>query len=178
MAQQRMDKPYLELSYQQLLGVDAAVAAMVATFVPKDEEVIIGCGDWNGGYTTGFSGNRLAFERFKERLKVLPNVTYLVIGEGFTSRTCSSCWYPLSNAVAPTTTIPKSDTSLRVVHTGPVWKLMQCKDRPGEENDGRCGRSWDRDVNVSINMMMLMQYMIAGAARPAAFVHGADSRKL
>ncbi len=58
-----------------------------------------------------------------------------------------------------------------------IHKVLHCRNSD-ERSSGRCGTTWDRDVNAAKNILMLTIKLLKGESRPAPFCRVSKPTKL
>jgi hypothetical protein len=59
----------------------------------------------------------------------------------------------------------------KVVQSNKVHKILHCRNSEGGPVSA-CGKTWNRDVNASKNLLMLLKLWISGEERPIPFRRG------
>lgn len=152
----------------------------IADFVAprkKNNKVLVGFGDWKGVGNTPISRRTSGpLQAIRFELRGRDNVIMEDVDEFRTSQRCSCCENPLCNMVAFTHRRKRDGTGWeRSEVRKRIHKILHCKSShcgvPRQQSGGRlhCGKTWDRDVNASRNILMLTIHQVFGRERPMAF---------
>ena len=139
----------------------------ICRFLAPDPGSVVAFGDWSGGYKSPVS-RRCAgpIADIKRRLASTPDVRLVVVDEFRTSVTCNRCRGRLTNMRARSR-VRARDGGWRETF-GRVHKVLHCRNSDGAS--GCQGAwTWNRDVNASRNILVLVEHEMRGQARPAPF---------
>ena len=169
----RGSRGYRKMRFMRFCRRKQTVSWLCSKLAPPDEPcVVIGFGDWSGGHQSPISRRCAApLKDIKFELQQRDNVILGHVPERLTSRVCHCCHERLCNMKAPSTVwrrVEGETKKRKVVVHGSVHKVLHCKNSV-ERSSGRCGTTWNRDVNAAKNILMLATLMIWGQERPAAF---------
>jgi hypothetical protein len=195
----RMARGYRSMRFLRFVSRQKAVDEVCEVVAPrrrKGEEgtTVVGFGDWVGLGTGSPISRRCAgpLQAIKFQLSKRPDVVLVPVDEFRTSQTCSGCFGRLCNMRAAAT------TSLRVLdyrdyrdnrdnrdgrvervvtHGARVHKVLHCKRSVRDGPQDRCRATWNRDVNASKNILMLLMLEVLGMERPAAFCREPDGKR-
>ena len=169
----RFTRGYRSMRFFRYNGKQKAIQKVCDLIAPKDRTVVVGFGDWtnNGsGISRPCSG---PIREIRHCLKSRPNVLYKNVDEFRTSCTCHGCHSRLSNMKADSVRLRRSkegETIRKEVKNTKVHKVLHCRNSVGvKPGMARCGATWNRDVNASKNILMLLKLWIAGLERPSTF---------
>ena len=170
----RFTKGYRSMRFLRYQGKQRAIEKVCDLIAPPGRTVIVGFGNWsnNGsGIRRSCSG---PIREIRQRLSRRHNVHFKNIDEKYTSCTCHGCFARLSNMRADTVRarVNKYGEVIRKeVQNNKVHKVLHCRTSVGSEPVlARCGATWNRDVNASKNILMLLECWIAGFERPKPFM--------
>ena len=108
-------------------------------------------------------------QAIRRHLGERPDVVFIAVDEHLTSMTCSECRHRLCNMCALTTR--KSRDGEVVVRRSKVHKVLHCSSSDRSDKSG-CGKTWNRDINASRNILSLTLDLLAGRDRPHVFCRG------
>ena len=164
----RMARGYRSMRFLRFTGKQRAVDAICELVAPRGQLTVVGFGDW-----AGLGGSPIKrrcagpLQEVKFRLSQRPEVVVRSVWEHKTSVTCHCCLGRLSNMRAASCVyrdgVPEKKAPSK------VHKVLHCKRSEGGPNEGRCGVTWNRDVNASKNILMLLVQDVEGKPRPPAF---------
>lgn len=164
----RFNKGYRNMRFLRSVHKKKAICDICDFIAPADKVTLVGFGDWNGGQGSPISRRTCGpLQEIKFQLKRKNNVYMKEIDEHRTSQTCNGCFQQLHNMKALSTRVDRYDGTKTVGMTR-VHKVLHCKNSDGGHKN-RCGTSWDRDVNASRNLLMLMMCHVHGFERPPVF---------
>lgn len=170
----RFTKGYRSMRFLRYQGKQRAIEKVCDLIAPPGRTVIVGFGNWsnNGsGIRRSCSG---PIREIRQRLSRRHNVHFKNIDEKYTSCTCHGCFARLTNMRADTVCM-KVDKDGEVIRKEikniKVHKVLHCRTSVGSEPiPARCGATWNRDVNASKNILMLLELWIVGLERPKPFM--------
>ena len=164
----RAHRGYRNMRLLRYAGKQAAIAEIVEMIAPKGRTNIVGMGDWSGLGNSPISRRTSGpLQEIKLELRRREDVVMDNISEMYSSQRCNHCFCKLSNQKAVNKA--KDDRGIqRSVDVAKVHKLLHCRTSDGSQT-GCCGKTWDRDVNASRNLLMLTLCEILGVARPSVF---------
>ena len=159
----RMDRNYRGMRFKRYIGKQLAIKEICDLIAPSKQTTIVGFGNWNGGKGTPIK-RRCAgpLQEVKFELHKRKDVYLEMIHEKNTSQVCSCCHQKLSNMQY------KTKAGVKKIH-----KVLHCKRNQTlktSERAHRCGTTWNRDVNASLNILKLLLHMIHGSKRPDVFM--------
>ena len=168
----RMNKGYRNMRFMRYIHRNKTINNIVELIAPSNEFTVVGFGDWKGPNGTPIK-RRCAgpLQEIKERLSKKENVVLLSIPEFNTSKTCSNCLNTLVNMKASSTKYRRNENGERISYEDgihKVHKVLHC--RSSQASIPCCGKTWNRDVNASINILNLTLRYMQGLERPEAFV--------
>ena len=170
----RFTKGYRSMRFLRYQGKQRAIEKVCDLIAPPGRTVIVGFGNWsnNGsGIRRSCSG---PIREIRQRLSRRHNVHFKNIDEKYTSCTCHGCFARLANMRADTVRVrvnKDGEVIRKEVHNNKVHKVLHCRTSVGSEPVlARCGATWNRDVNASKNILMLLECWIAGFERPKPFM--------
>ncbi len=172
----RRHQGYRKMRFMRFCRRKAAISWLCSRLAPPSEGcVVVGFGDWSGGNQSPISRRSTApLQDIKFELQKRPNVVLGHIRETLTSQVCHCCRQRLCNMKADTVVIKRrvgSDGMVskeRTVRHGRIHKVLHCKNSD-VRSQGRCGTTWNRDVNAAKNILMLTTLVVRGQARPWEF---------
>ena len=138
---------------------------------PVNTIMVVGFGDWSGGSQSPISRKHCGpIEDIKRELRKRANVLMRMIDEYNTSKKDCLTHQPLKNMRALTTIVRRSANCeiTRKTYNNKVHKVLHCQNNEGER-PARVQTTWNRDVNASRNILMLLQLEVSGQPRPLAF---------
>ena len=173
----RMERPYRKLRFLRHVSKQLAVEEIVDQILDskgvggsKDLLQVIGFGDWSGGSQSAVSRKHCGpIQLIKHKLSQRENVLVTPVDESNTSKLDSNTWKELRNMKSKETVVRQRDGSKKVYHNYKVHVVLHCKPSDGEKLFARLETTWDRDVNASRNILMLLRMDIKGFERPAPF---------
>ncbi|PNH01563.1 hypothetical protein TSOC_012543 [Tetrabaena socialis] len=164
----RFTKGYRNMRFMRSVFKRKAVGDICSLIAPAGKITLVGFGNWSGGKGSPISRRTCGpLQEIKFRLRRRPDVFLKELDEYRTSVTCNGCLQVLSNMRAMSTVVDRYDQSKAVRRTR-VHKVLHCRSSDGGPSN-RCGASWNRDVNASRNLLMLMMCHVLGYERPPAF---------
>ena len=169
----RATRGYRAMRFMRYVRKQKAIETVCDVVAPRDKFVVVGFGNWNNngqGIKRHCSGPVAEIRRALKRRR---NVLYTNIDERNTSCKCHGCHERLVNMKADSVVCRKSQDGGRdkmVRLDTRVHKVLHCRNSVGSAPiEGRCGTTWNRDVNAAKNMLLLLAKWIRGEQRPAAF---------
>ena len=178
----RAAKGYRSMRFMRYVGKQKAIQMVCDVLAPKDKMVVVGFGNWNNtghGITRRCSG---PIKEIRMALKRRANVLYANVDEAYTSCKCHGCFQRLVNMKADSVLHRKTENGERekvVRSDNRVHKVLHCRNSVGSAPvQGRCGTTWNRDVNAAKNILLLLKNWIAGTRRPAAFCWTPKQKKI
>lgn len=164
--QHRASKGYRNMRFMRFVHKQKAIQYICDMIAPPKEITKVGFGDWSCGYNSPISRRTCGpIQQVKLELKGRANVEFHDIDEHKTSVTCFGCYNRLCNQKAETTR--KKKDGIKTTSHGKVHSVLHCKNSDGGASC--CKTTWNRDVNASKNMLMLMMLEHHGMPRPAVF---------
>jgi hypothetical protein len=176
--QHRASHGYRSMRFYRFVGKQKAIDAVCNVIAPKDKLTVVGFGNWanqGSGISRKCSG---PISEIRKRLSRRTNVLFKNVDERNTSCTCNGCFQKLINMKADSV---KWRTAVDdgcemvvakkvVLKNVKVHKVLHCCSNSVESAfSGRCGTTWNRDVNAAKNLLLLLTTWIEGKERPAAF---------
>jgi hypothetical protein len=144
-------------------------------------KIVVGFEDWTGGHKSPISRRTCGpLQEIKMRLASSDHVILSTrsIDKFKTSVTCNKCHCTLSNMKAVGVHKKWDGTKMvEIMKVARVHKILHCQSSKIGLN-GRCGATWDRDVNASRNILMLTLCEVLGEKRPPAFCHSMSSNTI
>lgn len=170
----RRTKGYRRMRFLRFVMRQKAIHKICNIIAPAGETTVVGFGDWSGGARSPISRRTSGpLNDIKRELQRMPNVHFMSIDEHLTSVTCHGCKKRLVNMRAMTTKYKKTDgVRDKVTSHSRVHKVLHCSNSVNRST-GRCGTTWNRDVNASKNILHLTIEELNGRARPAHFCRAA-----
>jgi hypothetical protein len=177
--QSRFDKGYRSMRFLRYQGKKRTIEKLCDLIAPRERTVVVGFGNWsnNGsGISRSCSG---PIREIRQCLSRRPNVLYKNIDERYTSCTCHGCFARLSNMKACSVRVRTTldgEVIRTEVRNNKVHKVLHCRNSVGSEPSlARCGATWNRDVNASKNILMLLERWFKGFGRPVPFERPANA---
>lgn len=168
----RMMQKYRKMRFLRYVSKQMAVREIVDILVgdPKNKTLtVIGFGDWSGGSQSPISRKHSGpIQLIKEKIGRRPNAMIIPVDEYLTSQVDSNTWLKLRNMKAQTTVQKKRDGKV-TMQNQKVHKVLHCKPSEGEKLYSRRETTWNRDLNASKNILMLLRMSVKGYERPAPF---------
>jgi hypothetical protein len=155
-----------------------AVYAICDMIAPRDHYSVVAYGDWCGGNDSvvkrKWSGPQ---EDIKRELRKRPNVLFWNMWEYRTSKTCHSTWRELTNMRAHSKKYDRATKSFVLSEKRvSIHKILHCRSSVGIR--GRQGGfTWNRDVNASRNILMLIMLVVLGVDRPREFTPAVSAER-
>eukprot|EP00798_Chlamydomonas_sp_ICE-L_P003340 gene3340-biopygen21104 len=174
----RFDKGYRSMRFLRFMGKQKTIEEVCNTIAPRNEVTVVGFGNWsNQGY-----GIRLScsgpIKEIRQRLSRRENVLFKNVDEYKTSCTCHGCFNRLVNMKATSTLwrwrkvtengVEVNRRVKEVVNNNKVHKVLHCCNSVPSVTS-RCGATWNRDVNASKNLLLLLVVWMDEKERPANF---------
>jgi hypothetical protein len=164
----RFNKGYRNMRFLRYVFKQKAVNEICDMIAPPDQFTVVGFGDWSGPGGTCIKRRYCGpLQDIKRELKRrTDSVAFRTVWEYLTSMTCHLTWKRLTNMVAASTTRNRNGD---LVSKGPskVHKVLHCK--TSARGNSPKNTTWNRDVNASRNILMLLMLEIRGFNRPAEF---------
>ena len=165
------------MRFFRYVGKQKAIEEVCDMIAPRDTPTIVGFGNWSNqgnGISRPCSG---PVKEIRKKLSQRGNVLFKNIDERNTSCTCHGCFERLVNMKANSVRwrrgqIGQLGVSVKekvMVKNVKVHKILHCCNSVGSAPSVRCGTTWNRDVNASKNILLLLMTWVAGQERPAAF---------
>ena len=174
----RAKKGYRKMRFMRYCGKKHAIQALCDRLAPKGRPVYIGFGDWSGGSQSSVSRRTCGpLQEIKHELAGRDYVHLSLVDEFRTSQVCHCCRQKLCNMVADKTIRKKKETTEEREGESQVavekrrvkvHQVLHCRNSD-ERSTNRCGTTWNRDVNASLNMLLLFTLQLHKKARPAEF---------
>jgi len=166
----RAKRGYRTVRFMRYVFKQKAVSEICNLIAPRDAYNVVGYGDWRGAGNTPikrrWSGPQ---EDIRRELRRRPNVLFWNMWEYRTSVTCHKTWRRLTNMRAQTTKFDRvSRSMIKTTDRKSVHKVLHCRTSAGTKGC-QGGGTWNRDVNASRNMLMLMMLVVLGIERPEEF---------
>jgi hypothetical protein len=165
----RATRPYRKMRFTRYIGKQKTIEQVCDMIAPRDRAVVVGFGNWANsgeGISRTCSG---PIREIRCRLSRRPNVLFKNIDEHKTSCTCHGCFRALVNMKADRMKWSRRESDGRWVTTKvertKVHKVLHCR-------NSVCGTTWNRDVNASKNILLLLDTWMDGRERPAPFRRG------
>ena len=175
----RRTKGYRRMRFLRFVMRQKAIKKMCDIIAPPDEITYVGFGDWSGGGRSPISRRTSGpLNAIKRELQSRDNVRFDLTDEHLTSVTCHGCGQRLINMKAKSTkykNIGDGKKEKYVTHSR-VHKVLHCKNSDSRSS-GRCGTTWNRDVNASKNILLITIAKLTGVDRPAQFCRAVTSNK-
>lgn len=172
--QHRASRGYRNLRFRRFVHRQKAIDEVCCMIAPAGQSVVVGFGNWAGGYNSPVSRKASGpIQAIKRRLKDMPHVLAVTeIDEFRTSQICSCCHGRLTNMRGETVKkvwdVQHHKVQLVRRHNGRIHKVLHCRNSEGNTGCRGAG-TWNRDVNASINMLEITRRQLLGLDRPAAF---------
>jgi hypothetical protein len=176
----RAEKGFRNMRFMRYVGKKQAIDEICELIVPKGKTSVVGFGNWKGLGSSPIS-RRCAgpLQEIKLQLSGNKDVRMLSIDETRTSKGCHGCGHELTNMRAKHTKFRNTKdengdlTRSSFTTVAKIHKVLHCRSsHSAPTSSGRCGATWNRDVNASKNILMLMMLDILGMPRPRAFCRG------
>ena len=157
----RASKGYRNMRFMRYVFKKKTVERICDMIAPKDKPgVVVGFGNWRGPNGTPISRRCMGpLQDIKRVLNSRSNVWMVEIDEMYSSKRCCNCHCDMVNMRS------KDANNM----TTKVHKVLHCQKCSNNESSTRCGSTFDRDVNASKNMLMLLMCIVYGSPRPARF---------
>lgn len=168
----RMMNQYRKLRFLRHVSKQQVVEQIVDKIVGGRKEgdlslMIVGFGDWSGGYSSPVSRKCAGpIQMLKDKIGQRQNAAIKAVDEFRTSQLDSQSWEKLWNMKAVTYKKTKDGRIVEVLNNK-VHKVLHCK--PSDASMRGRVTTWNRDVNASINILMLLEHELRGFDRPEAF---------
>ena len=160
----RAKKGYRNMRFLRSIYKKKAIDDICNMIAPRDKITIVGFGNWSGPNGTPIKRRCSGpLQEIKLELKKRDNVYLRIINEMRTSITCHNCFHRLKNMKAKTVHPRTKKVSLKAK----IHKVLHCTNSQGDL--GHCGTTWNRDVNASKNILMLLIFEILRFQRPIEF---------
>jgi len=175
----RASRGYRNLRFRRYCKKQKLIVEIADFVAPREKsaKVLVGFGDWKGLGATPISRRTCGpLQAIRFELRSRENVIMEDIDEFRTSQRCSCCENHLCNMVALTHRKKQDGTGWECTEGRKrIHKILHCKSSqsgaPRQQSGGmlHCGKTWDRDVNASRNILMLTLHQVFGRERPLAF---------
>lgn len=175
----RMTQKYRKMRFLRHVSKQKAVEQIVDMLVGKKKKglTVIGFGNWSGGTQSNVSRKHAGpIQMIKDKIGRRQNAVIIPVDERNTSRLDSNTWQPLVNMKANTTKRMR-DGKMVTMQNQKVHKVLHCKPSDAEGVFNSRQTTWNRDVNASRNILMLLRMHIKGYERPEPFCLPARVRK-
>jgi hypothetical protein len=163
----RMSRGYRNMRFMRAVGKMKAVDEICDIIAPRGMFTIIGYGNWTGDgspVSRRYAGPQQDIKR--ELLRRTKTAALRSIDEFRTSILCSVTWQRMVNMKAVSHTRDRDGVML-ARRKSKIHKVLHCKTSvPGV---CRTETTWNRDVNASRNILMLLMLELHGFPRPAEF---------
>ena len=171
---------YRRMRFLRFVMRQKAINKICNLLAPAGKPTYIGFGDWNGGARSPISRRTSGpMNAIKRQLQEMKNVHFDLIDEDLTSVTCHGCHQRLTNMKAKSTNYKKSKDGKRgekyVTHSR-VHKVLHCRNSDNRSS-GRCGTTWNRDVNASKNILLIAVKKFTGEGRPMQFCRATPKKQ-
>lgn len=173
----RATKGYRNMRFMRHVFKQKAVHEICDTIAPRDGFTVVGFGDWTGLGTTPISRRFCGpLQEIKRELKRrTDSVAFRTVWECKTSVTCHFTQLRLTNMVARSTVRDRKTKEWVQRGASKVHKVLHCK--TSARGGSPMITTWNRDVNASRNILMLLMLEIRGLPRPAAFLPTSLARR-
>jgi hypothetical protein len=156
--------------YQQKQKAVEEIGLLIAPRRTDSRRTVVGFGDFSLRNSVVSRKTCGPLQAIRRRLGERPDVVLLAVDEHLTSMTCCACHHRLCN-MRGLTTRKTGDGDVRV-RRSKVHKVLHCSSSDKSGKLSGCGKTWNRDVNASRNILSLTLNLLAGCARPAVFCRG------
>jgi hypothetical protein len=174
--QHRYTQQYRKLRFLRHIQKQTTVREIVDIIVGTGPNVpqltVVGFGDWSGGHKSSVSRQHSGpIQTIKDKIGRRRKAAIKPVDEYLTSQKDSRTHNTLINMKAKTTT-RANDGTLVVRQKSKVHKVLHCQPSDASRAEAGTETTWNRDVNASRNILMLLQHEIEGRERPQAFRRG------
>ena len=163
----RMTKGFRNMRFLRTRFKMKAVNAICDLIAPHDKYTVVGYGDWKGVGATPIkracSGPQRAIKRELLRREREMRCMFVHINEWRTSILNCITYERMENMVARST-VRNRDGQLEERKASKIHKVLHCKNSDMT--------TWNRDVNASTNILMLLMLRVNGQPRPVEFRRG------
>jgi hypothetical protein len=147
-----------------------AIQEICDMIAPQDEFTIVGFGDWTGPKGTPikrrFAGPLQEIKRELKRRR--ESVLFRTVWEYKTSVLNNQTWERMTNMIAKSWSRDRDKRTMVERKKSKIHKIMHCS--TSEKGAMRPDiMTWNRDVNASKNILMLLRREIRGQERPSQF---------
>lgn len=172
----RGERGYRKMRFMRYTKRQMAIIAICDMIAPSGQVSEVGFGDWNGGAKSSISRRTSGpIKAVKQELQRRHHVRFHILDEYNSSKTCCLCHGRLTNMRANTTRKKRKMNEYGklitedVVRFGNVHKVLHCKSGGQRDSISCKGTTWNRDVNASRNLLLLLELKLQGKGRPPAF---------
>jgi hypothetical protein len=169
----RAERGYRNMRFMRYIHKQKVVSVICNMIAPKDRFTVVGFGDWKGigdcPIKRRFSGPIQDIKRELKRRSMFNDarVLFRSVWEYRTSVTCHATWRRLSNMKAVSVAYDRKQGRMVEQPCQKVHKVLHCTN--SKCAFGRQGATWNRDVNASRNILMLLMLAVRGFERPSEF---------
>jgi len=167
----RAKRGYRRLRFLRYVHKVRTIREICDMIAPADKYTVCGYGDWKSGngspISRRFAGPQ---EDIKRELGRRTNVLLWHMWEYRTSKVCSTTWRELTNMRARKWKYDREQKKMVLTENRErIHKILHCRSSAGvAKRHG--GHTWNRDVNASRNILMLMMLVVLGKERPREFL--------
>ena len=163
----RMRRGYRNMRFMRAVQKQKAVDEIVDIVAPRGWFTVVGYGDWQGSGSSPisrrFSGPQ---QDIKRELMRTNRVAFGNIDEFRTSVLCNENWQRMVNMVAVSHSRDRTGEMV-LRRKSKIHKVLHCK--ISVSGTRRTKTTWNRDINASLNMLMLLKRTLKGEDRPKEF---------
>lgn len=173
----REHRGYRKMRFFRYTGRQRAIVEICNLIAPRDRFSHVGFGDWNGGHRSCVSRRTSGpLKEIKRELSRRSNVHLRILDEYKSSQMCSKCHERLKNMRAKSVIVQRKKSKdgevvkKKILRQGKIHKVLHCTSGKQIGDKVICrGTTWDRDVNASRNLLLILDHELRGKERPSCF---------